>query len=526
MLLVNYIKVWYNMWNSAYFDEINRRRNDAAIGGGKDQIARQHSRGKLTACERVEALFDDNSFVEVNDFVTSRATDFNMDKKKWPRDGVVTGYGTIHGRVAFAASQDFTIGGGSLGEAQAMKICRIMDKALDMKAPMIFINDSGGARIEEGIDGLAGYAEIFYRNTIASGVIPQISVILGPCAGGACYSPAITDYIFMTRKNSQMYITGPDVVRSVTGEKITAINLGGAQVHSSVSGVAHFVYETELECINGVRMLLGYLPQNNEEKPLVVPGKTIDRSAELTSIVPDNPKQGYDVKNVIVAFIDEGSFFEVQPYFAQNIVVGFARLEGKTIGIVANQSRYMAGSLEINASDKASRFIRFCDCFNIPILTLVDVPAFLPGSQQEHGGIIRHGAKLLYAYSEATVPKVSLIMRKAYGGAYIAMNSKGTGADIVYAWPIAELAVMGAAGAVSIIGRKAIKTAENPSEKKRELLEEYNKKFMNPYIAAEHGYVDEIILPSETRQRIVSAFKMLETKKKALPYKKHGNIPL
>lgn len=514
------------MWDSKYTDELIEKRAKASVGGGEDQIARQHSRDKLTARERSEALFDDGTFTEVNDLVTSRATDFDMDKKKRPGDGVVTGYGTIHGRIAFVASQDFTVGGGSLGEAQAMKICRIMDKALDMKAPLIFINDSGGARIEEGIDGLAGYAGIFYRNTMASGVIPQISVILGPCAGGACYSPAIADYIFMTEKNSQMFITGPDVVRSVTGEDISQLDLGGAHVHSTKSGVAHFVYSDELSCLNGVRKLLGYLPQNNEEKPMVVPGKEIDRSVELTKIVPDNPKQAYDVKEVIRTFIDENSFFEVQPCFAQNIVVGFARLEGKTIGIIANQSKYMAGSLEINASDKAARFIRFCDCFNIPLLTLVDVPAFLPGSQQEHGGIIRHGAKLLYAYSEATVPKVGLVMRKAYGGAYIAMNSKGTGADIVYAWPIAELAVMGAAGAVSIIGRKAIKAAENPSEKKKELLEEYNEKFMNPYIAAEHGYIDEVILPSETRQRIVAAFRMLESKKKAIPNKKHGNIPL
>lgn len=514
------------MWNPGFTDELKEKRAKASAGGGEDRIARQHSREKLTARERIEALCDDDSFIEVNDFMTSRAIDFDMDKKKCLGDGVVTGYGTIHGRIAFVASQDFTVNGGSLGEAQAMKICQIMDKALDMKAPLIFINDSGGARIEEGIDSLAGYAGIFYRNTMASGIIPQISIVLGSCAGGACYSPAIADYIFMTEKNSQMYITGPDVVRSVTGEEITAPDLGGAYVHSFVSGVAHFVYNTELECLNGARKLLGYLPQNNEEKSLVVQGEEIDRSVELTKIVPDNPKQAYDVKKVIETFIDMGSFFEVQPDFARNLVVGFARLGGKTIGIVANQSKYMAGALEINASDKGARFIRFCDCFNIPLLTLVDVPAFLPGSQQEHGGIIRHGAKLLYAYSEATVPKVGLVMRKAYGGAYIAMNSKGTGADIVYAWPIAELAVMGAAGAVSIIGRKVIKAADDPSEKKRELLEEYNEKFMNPYIAAERGYIDEVILPSETRQRIVAAFKMLETKKKTIPYKKHGNIPL
>mgnify|MGYP002624309648 CR=1 FL=1 len=512
-------------WQSGIHN-LSTRRNSAAEGGGQDRIAKQHSSGKLTARERMDALFDDGTFVEINDMITSRATDFGMDKKKRPGDGVVTGYGTIHGRVAFASSQDFTVGGGSLGEAQAMKICRAMDKALEMKTPFISINDSGGARIEEGIDGLSGYADIFYRNTIASGVIPQISVILGPCAGGACYSPAITDFIFMTEKNSQMYITGPAVVKSVTGEIISSSDLGGAAVHSSISGVAHFVYPDDLSCLNGVRELLGYLPQNNTEISMHIEGRMVDNSVSLTDIVPADSKKAYDVRNVINTFVDAHSFFEVQPDFARNLVVGFARLDGETIGIVANQSNYMAGSLEINASDKGARFIRFCDCFNIPILTLVDVPAFLPGSQQEHGGIIRHGAKLLFAYSEATVPKVGLIMRKAYGGAYIAMNSKGTGADIVYAWPIAEIAVMGAAGAVSIIGKKAIEAAENPSAKKEELLNEYNEKFMNPYIAAEHGYVDEVILPEETREKIASALKMLKTKERALPKKKHGNIPL
>lgn len=513
------------IWNEG-IERLENRRKRILAAGGEDRIAKQHASGKLTARERMEALFDDETFVEINDMITSRAMDFGMDIKKRPGDGVVTGYGYIHGRIAFAASQDFTIGGGSLGEAQAMKICRAMDKALEMKAPFISINDSGGARIEEGIDGLSGYADIFYRNTIASGVIPQISVILGPCAGGACYSPAITDFIFMTERNSQMYITGPAVVKSVTGEVITSADLGGAAVHSSTSGVAHFVYPDDLSCLNGVRELLGYLPQNNEEHSMKIQGREIDNSVSIKSIVPENAKKAYDVRKVIDTFVDEGSFFEVQRSFAKNIVVGFARLEGETIGIVANQSRVMAGSLEINASDKGARFIRFCDCFNIPILTLVDVPAFLPGSQQEHGGIIRHGAKLLFAYSEATVPKVGLIMRKAYGGAYIAMNSKGTGADVVFAWPIAEIAVMGAAGAVSIIGKKAIESAEDPSVKKEELLDEYNHKFMNPYIAAEHGYVDEVIMPEETREKIAGAFRMLRTKKRALPVKKHGNIPL
>ncbi len=505
---------------------LNERRAKVQAAGGQARVDKQHASGKLTARERMEALFDDGTFVETDDMVTSRANDFGMDKKKVIGDGVITGYGKVHGRTVFASSQDFTVGGGSLGEAQAMKICRVMDMAMEMKAPYISINDSGGARIEEGIDSLSGYAGIFYRNTIASGVIPQISVIMGPCAGGACYSPAICDYIFMTRQNSQMYITGPAVVKSVTGEVITASELGGAGVHSSVSGVAHFVYDDDLECLNGVRRLLGYLPQNNEDKSMTVPGRSVDACSTLADIVPADPKKGYDVRDVIAAFIDSGSFFEVQKDFAMNIVVGFARIDGKTVGIVANQSNYMAGSLEINASDKASRFIRFCDCFNIPLVTLVDVPAFLPGTVQEHGGIIRHGAKLLYAYSEATVPRISIIMRKAYGGAYIAMNSKGLGADMVFAWPIAEIAVMGASGAVAIIGRKAIKEAEDPDAVKQQLIDEYNEKFMNPYVAAEHGYVDKVIDPSETREEIIRALDMLENKKAGRPSRKHGNIPL
>lgn len=507
-------------------EQLRKKQETVASAGGADRIMKQHSLGKLTARERLEALFDDNTFIETDAMMLSRASEFGMDRKKVLGDGVVTGYGLIHGRIAFAASQDFTVQGGSLGETQAMKICRAMDKALEMRVPMIFLNDSGGARIEEGIDSLAGYAEIFYRNTFASGVIPQISVILGPCAGGACYSPAITDFIFMTKSNSQMYITGPSVVKSVTGEVISSTELGGATVHSSESGVAHFVYPDDLSCLNGVRLLLGYLPQNNADKPMMVQGNTMDRCQILHDIVTVNSKKPYDVHDVIEAFVDENSFMEVQPDFAQNLVVGFARIEGDVIGIVANQSKCMAGSLEINASDKGARFIRFCDCFNIPLLTLVDVPAFLPGSQQEHQGIIRHGAKLLFAYSEATVPKISLIMRKAYGGAYIAMNSKGTGADVVYAWPIAEIAVMGAEGAVSIISKKQIAEAEDPASKKAELLQEYNSRFMNPYTAAAHGYVDEVIFPEETRSKILSALRMLKTKEKRLPEKKHGNIPL
>ena len=512
-------------WKSG-METLRKKREEVLAAGGSERVEKQHAAGKLTARERLEALFDDRSFVELNDLVSSRATDFGMEKKKKPGDGVVTGYGKIHGRIAFAASQDFTVGGGALGEAHAMKICRAMDMAMEVKAPFVSINDSGGARIEEGIDSLAGYAEIFRRNTLASGVIPQISVIMGPCAGGACYSPAICDYIFMTEKNSQMYITGPAVVKSVTGEVISPADLGGAGVHAGTSGVAHFVYPDDLSCLNGVRRLLGYLPQSNEDRPMTVPGVEVDGCAGLSGLVPADSKRAYDVKDVIASFADQGSFLEVQKDFARSIVVGFARLKGKTVGIVANQSAYMAGSLEINSSDKGARFIRFCDCFHIPILTLVDVPAFLPGSQQEHGGIIRHGAKMLFAYAEATVPKVSVIMRKAYGGAYIAMNSKGIGADVVYAWPIAEIAVMGASGAVAVIGKRAIDASEDPAAKRDELIGEYNEKFMNPYVAAQRGYVDEVILPEETRARVVAAFEMLENKKTGIPAKKHGNIPL
>jgi len=507
-------------------EQLNQIRTSMLVGGGSDRMRKQHASGKQTARERMEMLFDEGAFVELDGMITSRATDFGMDKKKCPGDGVVTGYGRIHGRLAFASSQDFTVNGGSLGEAHAMKICHAMDMAMDVKAPFISINDSGGARIEEGIDSLSGYGDIFYRNTMASGVIPQISVIMGPCAGGACYSPAICDFIFMTEKTSQMYITGPAVVKSVIGEEISPIALGGARVHSEDSGVAHFVYPDDRSCLNGVRELLGYLPQNNEQKSPVVPGKAVDRSEELLQIVPDNPRKPYDVHDVINTFVDQDSFYEVQTDFARNLVVGFTRVDGRTVGIVANQCNTIAGSLDINASDKGARFIRFCDCFNIPLVTLVDVPAFMPGSGQEHNGIIRHGAKLLYAFSEATVPKITVIMRKAYGGAYIAMNSRGLGADAVFAWPIAEIAVMGASGAIAIIGRKEIEAAVDKDAKRAELIEEYERKFMNPYIAAEHGYVNEVIQPSETRSRIASALEMLDGKNKTIPKKKHGNIPL
>ncbi len=514
-----------NTWTHT-LDGLNERRASILSGGGEERIKKQHDNGKMTARERIEALFDEGSFNELNDMRLAHATDFGMEKKRKAGDGVITGYGRIHGRIAFVASQDFTISGGSLGEVHAQKICAAMDKAMQVKTPFIFINDSGGARIEEGISSLAGYADIFYRNTLASGMIPQIAVILGPCAGGACYSPAICDYIFMARNNSQMYITGPQVVKSVIGEEITAAELGGSHVHNTVSGVSHFEYDDDLSCLNGVRRLLGYLPQNSSEKPMVVPGKHVDRGADIPAIVPDDSRKAYDVHNVIDSFVDDGSFMEVQAGYAQNIVVGFARMDGQSVGIVANQSMVMAGSLEINSSDKAARFIRFCDCFNIPLLSLVDVPAFMPGSAQEYGGIIRHAAKMMFAFAEAQVPKICLIMRKAYGGAYIAMNSKGLGADVVYAWPIAEIAGMGGAGAVAIIGRKAIDEASDKAAKREELVDEYNRKFMNPYVAAERGYVDEVITPEETRGRIINALKMLENKRRSPIDKKHGNIPL
>jgi len=508
-------------WNNSILD-LQRRRELVELAGGEDRVNRQHDLGKLTARERIEALFDEGTFIEIDNMMVPR--DNNVPK--YLGDGVITGYGSIHGRTVFASSQDFTILGGSLGRTQANRICRIIDKAIELRAPYVSINDSGGARIDEGIDGLSGYSDIFYRNTKASGVIPQISVILGPCAGGACYSPAIMDYVFITKHTGQMYITGPNVVKSVMGETVTAEELGGADVHMTQSGAAHFSYKNDIACLNGVRKLLEYLPQNNEDKPLRISGESQNRCSEICRIVPEDSRKPYDVRLVINTFIDKDSFFEVQSEFAQNIVVGFARLDGETLGIVANQSQYLAGALDINASDKGARFIRFCDCFNIPILTLVDVPAFLPGKAQEHGGIIRHGAKMLFAYSEATVPKVGLIMRKAYGGAYIAMNSKGTGADIVYSWPIAEIAVMGADGAVSIIGKKKIEASENSDETRKELINEYNNKFMNPYLAAEYGYIDEVILPEETKDKIVSAFSMLKSKRRELLLKKHGNIPL
>lgn len=539
-------------WNEAIKD-LDSKRERSLLGGGQEKIDKQHQTGKLTARERITILLDKGTFVEVDGFVESRIDDFGLDKKRVPGDGVVTGYGEINGRLVFVCSEDFTVIGGTLGEYHSMKICRIQDMAMDMKAPLININDSGGARIEEGIASLSGYAGMFLRHTKASGVIPQIAVILGPCSGGACYAPAICDFIFMVRDISKMFITGPNVVKTVINEEISVEDLGGADVHGKKSGVSHFTYDTENECLMGVRKLLSYLPSNFEDKAPVVKmtedkkpllpvvnklfskvgnwihhhsDEELERAKKILQIVPDNPRQPYNVKEVIHLIADHNSFHEVQSDFAANIVIGFARMDGASVGFVANQPMVMGGSLDYHASDKMARFIRFCDCFNIPLVTLVDVPAFLPGSAQEHNGIIRHGAKVLYAYSEATVPKISLIMRKAYGGAYIAMNSKEMGADIVYAWPIAEIAVMGAEGAVNIAFNSKIKAAADPEAARAQYKKEYEDRFLNPYVAAARGHVNEVIKPEESRQAILKALKALKHKKVTTPAKKHGNIPL
>ncbi|NTV78119.1 MAG: acyl-CoA carboxylase subunit beta [Clostridiales bacterium] len=539
-------------WNEAVAD-LDNRRQKAEVGGGLSKIEKQHKIGKLTARERLDILLDAGTFVETNGFVESRIDDFGLDKKRVPGDGVVTGYGEVNGRLVFVASEDFTVIGGTLGEYHSQKICQIQDMAMSMKAPVICLNDSGGARIEEGIASLSGYSGMFLRHTKASGVIPQIAVILGPCSGGACYAPAICDFIFMVKDISKMFITGPNVVKTVINEEVTVEELGGAMVHAQKSGVSHFTYESEKECLMGVRKLLSFLPANNLEKPPVIKsleeskaahpgihkllgkfptvGKLFSKESEhncekLKTIVPDNSRHAYDVKEVISCIIDSGSFFEVQKEFAPNAVIGFGRMEGNTTGFVANQPNHMGGSLDFHASDKIARFIRFCDCFNIPIITLVDVPAFLPGTAQEHNGIIRHGAKVLFAYSEATVPKISLIMRKAYGGAYIAMNSKEMGADMVFAWPIAEIAVMGAEGAVNIAFKKKIQEAPNPEEMRAQCKKEYEDRFLNPYVAAKFGYVNQVIKPEETRDSLLKALKLLAHKKVEVPFKKHGNIPL
>ncbi len=508
--------------------ELQYRRSQIEKGGGEAKIKKQHDANKLTARERINMLLDEGSFVEIDAFVTHRCTEFGMDCVEAPGEGVVTGYGTVDGRLTYVYAQDFTVIGGSLGEMHAKKICKVMDMAAKMGAPIIGMNDSGGARIQEGIDALSGFGDIFFRNTRNSGVIPQISVIMGPCAGGAVYSPAITDFIFMVDKTSQMFITGPQVIKSVTGEDVTADDLGGSKVHSEKSGVAHFTAASDEECIAQIRRLLSFLPSNNLEGTPVAPATDeINRLSEsLSTIVPDEPGKAYDVKEVIVQLADGGDFMEVQESFAKNIVVGFARMNGITVGIVANQPKVMAGSLDINSSDKAARFIRFCDSFNIPLVTLTDVPGYFPGVDQEQGGIIRHGAKLLYAYSEATVPKINVILRKAYGGAYIAMSSKHVGADIVMAWPTAEIAVMGPDGAANIIFKKDIADSSDPITTRAEKIQEYRNKFASPYIAAARGYVDDVIEPDSTRPRIIAALEMLMSKRDSLPAKKHGNLPV
>lgn len=509
-------------------NDLRSRLDKIAEGGGAERIGKQHKAGKLTARERLDLLFDEGSFVEIDAFVKHRCTTFGMQEVDAPGEGVVTGYGTVEGRLVYAYAQDFTVVGGSLGEMHAKKICKIMDMALKMGAPIVGVNDSGGARIQEGVDALSGYGNIFYRNTIASGVIPQICVIMGPCAGGAVYSPALTDFVFMVDKTSQMFITGPQVIKAVTGEEVSAEELGGAMTHNKISGVAHFVSMDEKQCIEDIKRLLSFLPSNNmEDAPAFDCSDDLNRIEDkLNDIVPDSPNKAYDMKEVMTAIVDNGDFMEVQPYYAMNIITAFARLNGRSIGIIANQPKVLAGCLDINASDKAGRFIRTCDAFNIPVLNLVDVPGFLPGTNQEYGGIIRHGAKMLYAYSEATVPKVTLITRKAYGGAYIAMCNKELGADQVFAWPAAEIAVMGPDGAANIIFKKDIESAENPSVARQEKIQEYKDKFANPYIAASRGYVDDVIEPATTRQRLISAFDMLESKRENRPSKKHGNLPV
>ena len=513
-------------WAPEDLDELNARREKASVGGGQKRIDAQHKKGKLTARERIEYLFDEGSFQEVGAFIESRFTEFGMAQKRLPGDGVITGFGTINGEPVYAAVEDFTVMGGTYGEYHSRKIVRIMDMAFQSKAPFITINDSGGARIEEGIAGLDGYGDMFLRHTRASGKIPQIAVVMGPCAGGACYGPALCDFVFMVEKTSQMFLTGPQVVKTVLGEEISTEKLGGAQSHSSLSGVAHFRYPDEYACLDGVKKLLSYLPKNYREKPARIIGKARDNSEDLQSIVSDNQKKTYDVHNVINTFVDEDSFFEVHRDFGKSIVVGYARIDSEVIGIVASNPQHMGGSLDIDSGEKAARFIRCCDCFGIPLLTMIDVPGFMPGSRMEHSGIIRRGAKMLYAYCEASVPKVSLILRKAYGGAYIAMNSKGMGADIVYAWPIAQIAVMGAEGAVNIMFKHELEAAEDKEKVRREKIAEYNDNFMSPYIAAKLGFIDEVIAPEETRRKIRFAFESLSSKERSEISYSHGNIPL
>jgi propionyl-CoA carboxylase beta chain len=507
-------------------EELRRRHAAAEEGGGPGRRERQHKEGKLSARERIELLLDEGTFEEIDKLIEHRCRDFGMDQQVIPGDGLVTGYGRINGRLAYVFAQDFTVFGGSLSETNAIKICKVMDLALKTGAPVIGLNDSGGARIQEGVLSLGGYADIFLRNTLASGVVPQISAVMGPCAGGAVYSPAITDFIFMVADTSYMFVTGPDVIKTVTHEDVTKEDLGGSMTHNAKSGVGHFIAADDKECVQMIRELLGYLPQNNrEDAPRRATSDRIDRAdPELDRIVPEESNQPYDIKEVITRVVDDGEFFEVQPHFAKNIVIGFARLDGRSAGIVANQPAFLAGCLDINSSVKGARFVRFCDAFNIPIVTFEDVPGFLPGTDQEFGGIIRHGAKLLYAYAEATVPKVTVITRKAYGGAYCVMGSKHLRTDVNLAWPSAEIAVMGAEGAVNIVYRRELSNGNG--DLRAEKIAEFKDRFASPFVAAEHGFIDDVIEPHETRGRIIRALRMLETKVDTMPRKKHGNIPL
>jgi propionyl-CoA carboxylase beta chain len=511
-------------------EELRRRRAEAEAGGGAERRARQHKDGKLAARERIELLLDEGSFEELDKFVTHRCTDFGMQEQRPPGDGFITGYGRIDGRLVYVFAQDFTVFGGSLSEANAGKVCKIMDLAMRAGAPIIGLNDSGGARIQEGVMSLAGYADIFLRNTLASGVIPQISAVMGPCAGGAVYSPAITDFIFMTRETSYMFVTGPDVIKTVTHEEVTKHELGGAMTHNATSGVAHFVARDDAECLAMIRELIGFLPSNNlDDPPRRSSSDPSDRANPvLNTIIPEDAMQPYEMKEVIQAVVDDDEFFEVHEHFAKNLVVGFARLDGRPVGVVANNPAFLAGVLDISGSVKGARFVRFCDAFNIPLITFEDVPGFLPGTQQEFGGIIKHGAKLLFAFAEATVPKITVITRKAYGGAYCVMSSKHIRTDINYAWPTAEIAVMGPAGAVNIVYKREIERAPEVDRERlrQEKTEEFRERFANPYVAAERGYIDAVIEPAQTRAKLIGALRSLENKRDANPRKKHGNIPL
>ncbi len=516
------------MGNQENREELLRRLEKVEQAGGEARIQKQHESGKLTARERIDLLLDKGSFVEIDAFVTHHCTNFGMEKKKFLGDGVVTGYGTVEGRTVFVYAMDFTVLGGTLGRGVANKICKVMEMSVKNGAPIVGLNDSGGARIQEAVEALAGYADIFLNNVMASGVVPQISAIMGPCAGGAVYSPALTDFIFMTKHASYMFITGPEVVKAVTREQVTKEDLGGAMTHNAKSGVAHFAAESDEDCLAQIRELLGYLPSNNvEDPPRIEPTDPPDRMEErLKDVIPEDPNTPYDIRDVICAIVDHGKLLEIHEHYAPNILVGFARMNGRVVGVVANQPKFMAGALDIDASVKAARFVRFCDAFNVPILTFEDVPGFLPGTAQEHGGIIKHGAMLIYAYCEVTTPKITIITRKAYGGAYCVMSSKHLRGDMNFAFPGAEIAVMGAAGAVNIIFRKSIKEAEDPEAKKAECVAEYQRSFANPYQAAELGYVDEVIMPETARPKIIKALEMLQNKRDVNPRKKHGNIPL